>query len=83
MASVEKGNRAESRGPTVMGGGLSIAWMGIFGLPLVEVLVTVSTAWAESLILRGVEDRAAGLLSMQCAILSPFVLAMGEGGERS
>lgn len=61
-----------------MGGGVSIAWVGIFGLPLVEVLGTVSAAWAESLVLRVGEDRAAGLLGIQHAVLSPFVLAMGE-----
>lgn len=61
----------------MMGEGVSIAWVGVFGLPLVEVLGTVSAAWPESLVLRVVEDRAARLLSMQHAILPSFVLAKG------
>lgn len=61
-----------------MGGGVSIAWMGILGLPWVEDFGTVPTAWAKSLILRVIENRAAGLLSLQRAVLSPFVLETGE-----
>lgn len=61
-----------------MGGGVSIAWMGILGLPWLEDFGTVRTAWAKSLILRVIENRTAGLLSLQHAVLSPFVLETGE-----
>lgn len=72
-------NRAERRGPTVVGGGVSIAWLGIVGMPWVEDFGTVPTVCAKSLILRVVENRAAGLLGVQRAVLSPFVLDTGEG----
>lgn len=62
----------------MMGGGVSVAWMGILGRLRVEDFGTGPTAWVKCLILRVVENRAAGLLSMQHAVLSPFVLGTGE-----
>lgn len=59
-------------------GGVSIALMGILGLPWVEDFGTVPTARAKSLILRVIENGAAGLLSLQHAVLSPSVLETGE-----